>query len=186
MNVRILRELPIHQWKAYVDEHPQGNIFHTPEMFQVFARAQGYRPQLWAAMNEEKILALFLPVNVSLSGGLLAPLTTRSIAYGSILVTPSAEGKHALSLLLKTYVREVEGHPLFTELRNLSDLGCVQSILRQHGFTYEDHLNYLIDLDRPTEEIFQSIGCRTRKNLNRRHNRENVVIEEVTDRSRLP
>lgn len=186
MNVRILRELPVQQWKAYVDEHPSGNIFHTPEMFQVFAYAKGYRPQLWAATNGERILALFLPVNVFLSSGLLAPLTTRSIAYGSILFTPSTEGRYALSLLLKTYVREVEGHPLFTELRNLSDLGCVQPILSQHGFTYEDHLNYLIDLDRPVEAIFQSIGCRTRKNLNRKHNRENVVIEEVTDRSRLP
>ena len=186
MNMRILRELPLPQWEAYVNEHPLGNIFHTPQMFQVFERANGYQPQFWAAAHNEKILALFLPVNVSLTRGLLSPLTTRSIAYGSILFTPSAEGRQALSFLLEAYIREVDGRPLFTELRNLSDMGSAQSIFSQYGFTYEDHLNYLIDLDRSPEAIFKSIGGRTRKYLKRGLNEETVMIEEVRDKSQLP
>ena len=186
MNVRIVRELPVQQWEAYVNEHPLGNIFHTPQMFHVFERGKGYQPQLWAATRNEKILALFLPVNVSLTRGLLSPLTTRSIAYGGILFTPSAEGRRALSFLLEAYTRQANGHPLFTELRHLSDMGSAQSIFSQYGFTYEDHLNYLIDLGRSPEAIFQSIGCRTRKNLKRKLNREIVMIEEVKEKSQLP
>jgi predicted N-acyltransferase len=61
-----------------------------------------------------------------------------------------------------------------------------QSIFSQHGFTYEDHLNYLIDLDRSPEAIFQSVAGRTRKYLKRGLNRQSVVIKEVRDKSQLP
>jgi len=45
---------------------------------------------------------------------------------------------------------------------------------------YEDHLNYLIDLQRSPEEILQSIGKRTRKQIRRGLRRAEVHIETVT------
>ena len=66
-------------WKDYVDSNRQGNIFHTPEMYDVFARAKGYRPALWAAVGDDgQILAMFTPVIVSLYGGLSKYFTSRA------------------------------------------------------------------------------------------------------------
>ena len=48
------------------------------------------------------------------------------------------------------------------------------------GFEYEEHLNYLIDISKPTDEVFQGIGRRTRKNIRRGRNREIVIVEQVT------
>lgn len=177
--MKIVRQLDECLWREFVDNHPQGNIFHTPEMAQVFAQAKGYRPDLWATVDENGFpLALLLPVQVTLVQGMLRQLTTRAIAYGSVLCSPGP-GKQALSMLLRAYQQDARKAALFTELRNLSDLGDLQSVLQDNGFAYEDHLNYLVDLDRPSEVIMQGLGKRTRHMLRRALRQGQVVVEDV-------
>ena len=48
MLVEVVDTLPEDRWQAFVDAHPQGNIFHTPAMQAVFARTRGYEPLLRA------------------------------------------------------------------------------------------------------------------------------------------
>jgi serine/alanine adding enzyme len=172
-------------WHRFVEEHPRSNIFHTPEMFQVFARAKGHRPTLWAVTDDEpRVLALLLPVQVTLANR-LRRLTTRAVVYGSILCALGPEGQDALALLLQTYTQEVDGTPLFTELRNLSNLEAVQPTLHAHGFIYEDHLNYLIDLKHSPEVVLQCIGSRTRKHIRRGLRRGYVVVEDAKEREQV-
>jgi lipid II:glycine glycyltransferase (peptidoglycan interpeptide bridge formation enzyme) len=88
-------------------------------------------------------------------------------------------------MLLQTYRRKARTTALFTELRNLSDLSELQPILEKNGFVYEEHLNYLIDLNRPSDEILQSVGRSTRKKI-RKTLRDNLVqIIEVKNRVEL-
>lgn len=182
MSIAVVRTLPEEEWRRFVEEQPTGNIFHTPEMFQVFELTEGHRPELWAAIQDGRVLALLLPVRITLMSGVLQSLTMRSVAYGSVLCAPDAEGREALGVLLRTYVEEVDGPPLFTELRSLSDMEAVQPTLQECGFAYEDHLNYLIDLDRPSEDILRSVGSRTRKHIRRGLRRDEVDVEEVKER----
>jgi serine/alanine adding enzyme len=184
-SVKITHELHEEDWKHFINQHPQGNIFHTPEMFQVFERAEGFQPTLWAAVKHDgQIEALFTPVLVTLNN-LIRRFTTRAISYGSVLCLPSNEGRQALSSLLDSYLHENRGTCLFTELRNVSDIEAEQPVLREHGFVYEDHLNYLIDLARPSEAVFQDIGARTKKNIRHGLNRGEVNIREATEPKEL-
>jgi serine/alanine adding enzyme len=183
--MRIVHHLDEGLWRDFVDNNPWGNIFHTPEMFQVFSRTEGHQPQLWAATKDGRVLALLPPVWITLKDGLLRPFTTRSVIYGSVLCTASAEGQEALANLLHAYKSEVKGGPLFTELRNLSDLSAVQPILQDNGFIHEGHLNFLIDLQRPTEEIWSSLHGDVRTNV-RKARRMGVVVEEVTSLDAVP
>jgi len=172
-------------WRRFIEERPASNIFHTPEMFQVFRRTRRHRPTLWAVTDEDAcLLALLLPVQITLLDR-LPRLTTRAVVYGSVLYAPRSRGQEALALLLRTYMREVNGAPLFTELRNLSNMEAVQHILCAHGFAYEDHLNYLIDLKHPPEVVLQNIGSRTRKHIRRGLRRGHIVVEEVRDREQV-
>jgi serine/alanine adding enzyme len=179
--MRVVDTLDQKIWESYVQRHPLGNIFHSPEMFQVYANTEGYTPSLWAVEGaNSQILSLMLPVQVKLSPSLSA-LTTRAVVFGSILYEEGREGREALNLLLKTYTEEIENPPLFTELRNLSDYGSVQPIFLDRDFVYEEHLNYLVDISQPADVIFQKIGRRTRKNIRRGLNREIVLIEQVIE-----
>ncbi len=184
--MEIVRQLDENLWRDFVDNHPMGNIFHTPMMFQVFTQAKGHQPVLWAAISGSgRLLALLLPVQVTLMDGLLRWFTTRAIAYGSVLCAPGSEGREALTVLLQTYNREMQRNALFTELRNLSDLSDLQPVLNDNDFAYEDHLNYLIDLDRPPEAVLRSIGRRTRKKIRRALRQGELIVEEANRREQV-
>lgn len=180
MSLKVVRTLPVDHWKSFVEQHPQGNVFHTPEMFEVFARAKRHSPELWAAVRADKILALFLPVHISIGKGYISPITGRAVSFGSILAVAGEEGNAALRVLLQEYKRSTGRWSLFTELRNISPLEGLSPILNEQGFKYEEHLNYLIDLNKPATDVFQSIGKRTRRNIRSGLNRGLVTIQEVT------
>jgi serine/alanine adding enzyme len=184
--MRVVDALDDTSWRDFIAGHSNSSIFHTPEMFEVFRRAEGFDPAIWAVVDGDNCpLALLLPVQLTLFGGLLKLITRRTVVYGSVLWDPTAAGLEALTLLLKTYVQESQGKTLFTELRNLTDLSSVQPILNGQGFSFEDHLNFLIDLKRSPEELFQSIGPRTRKGIRRALSRGDVAIQDVTEASQL-
>ena len=123
--MHIVRKINEAAWQIFVEENVNGNIFHTPEMMRVFAEAKGFEPSIWAGLDEnEQIQAMFLPVqNTVLDHSFFRSLTTRAILYGSLLCTPTAQGNDALDLLLDAYNRKMKNRILFTELRNLSDIG---------------------------------------------------------------
>ncbi len=184
--VHVVRNLPEADWRRFLEKNPNSNIFHTPEMFEVFAKTRGHEPSLWAAVNEVgSPLALLLPVHINVLGGPLRQFTTRAVSYGSVLYEVTDAGKAALDILLKAYVKEKSGSHLFTELRNLVDLTNVQPILTRCGFAYEDHLNYLIDINLPVESIFQNIKKRTRKTIQRGLGQGEVLIREVKTRQEV-
>jgi len=183
--MRILRSLDEITWRSFVSEHPLGNIFHSPEMFQVFARAKGHDPLLWATVDENaRPLALLFPVQITLFPGPMRSLSTRAIVYGSVLYETSPKGEEALEFLLRSYAQETKG-VLFTEMRNLTDLCQIQPMLQACGFRYEEQLNYLIRLDRPAEEVLQDIGQRTRKRIRHALRKGELVIKEVERRGEL-
>ncbi len=181
--VNIVRSLPETEWRRFIEHNPHSNIFHTPEMFEVFANTKGYRPTFWAAVNKSgHTLALLLPVQITLKAGLMHGLTTRAIVFGSVLWEQDTDSERAVALLLKTYSEETEGVPLFTEMRNLWDINAIlSSTFQEQGFIYEEHLNYLIDLDRSFDAIFSAFNAGTRKKIRRGLNRGDVIVEEVKD-----
>jgi serine/alanine adding enzyme len=185
MSVDIVRELPEEEWCRFVEDCPGGNIFHTPEMFSVFGRGKRHHPELWAAVQKGKVRALLLPVRVIVMEGVMEPFTTRSIVYGGPLYEPSDEGREALKVLLGAYKNLGGNGTLFTEMRNLTLTEDVQEVLSAEGFNYEEHLNYLIDLKRSPEEILQSMGQRTRKNIRRALRQNKVLIEDVNSRDQI-
>lgn len=184
MSVRIVNTLPEGKWQAFVAQHPQGNIFHTPAMFQVFNHTKGYRPELWAITKGENILSLFLPVQITLFESPLRVFSTRSVVYGGVLSAPGIEGQEAMGMLLQFYIREVKGFPLFTEIRNVSDHSDIQPILNENGFVYEEHLNYLIDLNLPKEMIWGNFDKVLRKHT-RSSEKKDTIVEEVNEQRQV-
>lgn len=182
----IVHNLDEKPWSDFVLQNTQANIFHTPEMFQVFEMARNHQPLIHAVLDEnKKILALLPTVQVTILNGLLKRLTTRSISYGGVLSTPDPFGKQALNTLLRVYSKEEDRDALFTELRNISDMSAFQGDLSESGFIYEAHLNYLIDINCSSEQLLQGIGTRTRQHIRRGLKKGIVVVECISDRNKL-
>ena len=176
--MQIIRELDENRWREFIDSHPSSTIFHTPEMFEVFERAKGFVPDLWAVIGADgKICTLFFPTRNAVLNGVFQYISTRSVAYGSVLCTPDQDGLDALSLLLRAYNRNKKAQ-LFTELRNYSDIQHFQDCLNEHGFIFEDHLNFLIDLSLPVDDVWRNFRSNARRNI-RRAEKSNVKIEVI-------
>ncbi len=183
--MEILNKLDENLWRAFVDQHPHGNIFHTPEMFAVFARPRGYRPELWAAVEGGEILALHLPVIITLAGGPLALLTSRAVDFGGVLVEESDRGRVALAELLKAYDRQVRGRYLFTELRHAADVTRLREPLDQCDYHYEEHDNFLIDLTREPDDLLASFSSVRRRHIRQAERSDDLEVVVLTERSRL-
>jgi len=182
----ITNSLIVEIWRSFIKDQPSGNIFHTPEMFEVFQRAQGHYPQLFAAKNNDgQLLALLTPVLVTLHNGILRCLMTRSIAYGGALFEHDENGKVAMGDLLRECTRRTKSDAIFTELRHLSDVASIKDTLSDCGYVYEEQLNYLIDISSSPEQVMQNIGSRTRKNIRHALRKGNVVIEQVSQLSQV-
>jgi hypothetical protein len=113
-SVRVVRRLDTSAWKRFVDEQPGANIFHTPEMFTVFERSAGHRPDLWAVVDDTGVHALFTPVHVTVGAAVSRGFTTRSVAYGSVLARESEPRADAVRALFDQYADEMRRRSLFT------------------------------------------------------------------------
>jgi lipid II:glycine glycyltransferase (peptidoglycan interpeptide bridge formation enzyme) len=90
-----------------------------------------------------------------------------------------------LKQLLRAYNQEVRNSLLFTEFRNLFDPRDINPILVENGFKFEDHLNFLIDLDRSPAEIWNEVRSNARRNI-KKAQKSGVQIVELQDAAELP
>lgn len=183
---QIVHTLDEATWRRFLNGNPDSNIFHTPEMFQVFSSTRGFSPRIWAVQDQNAdVQAFFLPVQITVKGGLLHSFTTRAVDFGSLLWQDDSHGIDALQFLLKSYAAETAHAPIFTELRHIASKDKVLPILEKCGFVFEPHLNYLINLEGGPEAVFQKIGSRTRKNIRHGLNRGKVIIEAIHDKQQV-
>ena len=186
MGIRVVQSLPEGLWREFVENHPAGNIFHTPEMFRVFSGAKGHMPELWATVNSsDQILTLFSTVRVTTVGGFLRDFSTRSISYGDLIPPISSETRDGLEILLRSYLRHCRG-VVFTEIRHLNPSEGYRYLLERCGFTHEDFLNFLVNLNLPVEAVWNNIRKSTRKRIQKATGNGTLQIEELTDPARLP
>ena len=182
--MRIVNSLDWDLWKNFIDELPSANVFHTPEMHEVFSRTKGHLPEIWATLDDNgKILALFLPVEVRLFNGLAKFFSSRAISYGSVLAEAGEAGKEALSMLLQKYTRDVSFANLFTELRNHTDQNEIQDVLQKNGYMFEGHLNYLLNIQRDPQEILESFKRDAYRRIRKNMIKGVLEVTEITDRS---
>jgi serine/alanine adding enzyme len=166
-------------WRSFVEAQPGANVFHTVEMAEVFARAEGHRTSVWAACDDSSsVQALFPTVEVTLMGGPLRGWTSRAVAYGGAVFAGGPAGAAALQAVLSIYRRRGGGQLLFTEVRHLSDAAGGRVAFGAAGFVHERHLNYLIRLDRPEADLWRALS-RTARQRVRSSERKGVTVDEV-------
>jgi len=178
----------IKQWSEFVYNHPQGNIFQTPEMAEVYKRTKNYEPILLAVVDtkNDEILAVLQAVVIKEISGFLGTFSARSIIQGGPLFIENEKGIEALKVLMEHYDKiTTQKKALYTQIRTMWDMSNILSFFNSIGYEYEEHLNFLIDLNRPEEEIWRDIHKSRRKGINRAFNR-GVVIEEVRDKMFIP
>jgi serine/alanine adding enzyme len=157
--------LDCEQWNEFVCHHPKGSIFHTPLMFDVFAKTRNYSPLLLAATSPRgEILALLLAVRIQTLPDPFGHVASRSILYAEPLCHETPTGNEALSAIVAEHDARIGKQVVFAEIRPLYPPGVEKPVLKRSGYEYQEYLNYLIHLRREKDDLWKSLtpDCRRR------------------------
>lgn len=115
------------EWAEFVYNHPNGNVFQTPEMFDVYTNTQKYKPVFLAIVNnKEEILGILLAVIQKEYSGVLGNFTSRSIIYGGPLI--KNDDPDVLDFILKEYDEIIKKKAIYSQFRYFWDWGDSKEI----------------------------------------------------------
>jgi serine/alanine adding enzyme len=149
MDIKITTGFPkngVRKWADFVNSHPQGTVFQSPEIFNLFETSEHFDPVLIVAETETKIAGLLLAVIIREFSGPFSFLSSRTVVYGGPLLDPELEdGGSILGSLLEELINQVKNRSVFIQFRNFSDQAKNRKIFEDFGFNYLQRLNYLVD-----------------------------------------
>lgn len=164
-------------WRDFVYNHPNGNIFQTPEMFEIYSKTKNYEPVLVTIGDNNNILGLIL--GVIQKEKYLGNFTSRSIIIGGPLVKDN--DSIILQDLLKKYNKKIKNKAIYSQFRNIFDTSAQKEVFLRNGYIYEEHLDIIHDLTKPEEEQWSKIS-RDKKKCIKNANR-NLLIRDITNDS---
>jgi serine/alanine adding enzyme len=173
-------------WDHYVKNHPYGNIFQTQSMAAVWNQTKRRETLSLAALDDaRKIIAVLQAVIIKERTDILGNFLARAVIHGGPLYLNTDKGQNAAIVLLKEYDKICQKRALYSEIRNFWDTSSTNSLFMQSGYQYEEHLNYLIDLDKSEDELWKGIHKARKKNINRA-TKYGVIVEEFNNKNMIP
>lgn len=173
--------------------------FQSPDFQKVCSSSKNLAPFYILAKEKGRLTGVLLAyrqVQTVLPG--LSFLTSRNLILGG----PVAQNSNPdiVQGLLKAY-RVKAPKSLYTQIRNLYDTSSLRKNFEQIGFVYEEHLNILVDLTCPEDELWKNVHTKRRNEI-RRAEREGcrvilnnspeslahcyTILMEVYQRAKLP
>lgn len=154
------------KWSDYVRNHPNGNVFQTPEMYEVYLRTPNYNPIFISVFNKTgNIEALLLALIQKERLGIIGTMTARSIILGGPLV--SNNDIEVFKLLIAKYNTIVKRKAVYSQFRNQWDFENFKNAFSNEGFAFKEHLNILIDLKKSKEALWKDVHTKRRNEIRR-------------------
>ena len=174
IEIKIGNEVDKEAWSEFVELHPDSNPFQTPEMYEVYLQSAGMSPNVIAVLVNKKINGLLVTNTISepLSSYIVENLSKRAVIIGGPLIT-GRKTEIIGNLLLKEYERSIHDSALFTEIRNLKDCS-VNNFFYDNGYSYNNHLNYLVDLTVGEEKLWANLSQSKRRYIRKALNQSKV------------
>lgn len=153
-------------WRDFVSQHPDGNIFQTPKMYELYSHTAKYKPDIILVEDENNlVVGCLLSVVQREYLGLLGNLTERSIVMGGPLIANN--NPDIANLVLSEYLKRVSPNTIYSQFRNLFDMSVLSTSFKKKGFTIEEHLDILIDLTLSVEELTQNLHKERKRNISK-------------------
>ncbi len=168
------------EWQKFILADEKSNIFSSPEMNEVFNISNGVESFPLFVMEEDKIVAAIFPILVKIKTPLPNRFTNRIILYSSPIYLKNKIGFNGLQILFEEIIKIAKREAVFIEIRNSENFpvdgdGC---LMKQ--FEYLPYQNYIVNLKKGVENIWNSFGSYTRNHI-RKSDKNNLIIREIKD-----
>lgn len=159
-----IQKIEKNEWDEFVLKHPNGNIFQTPAMYEVYQNTPKFTPIILIAKDKEnKIVGCLMSVIQKDYKGMIGEFTARSIVVGGPLaVNNNAE---ILDLLLQMYNKLVSSKAIYSQFRNLFEMKNYHLQFENNGYKLEEHLDLLIDLRKSKIELEDQLHKERKRNI---------------------
>jgi len=153
------------EWEAWVLQHPEATVFHSPGMYETYLGTSNWEPVLLLALGEANNLTGVLLAVLQREPGLIkGHLSSRSIIYGG----PVADDLVTIKALLKKYGEEIRGRAIYTQVRNFNIPGEeLKRIYNEEGFVFEEHLNIRVNLRVTEAEFWKGVKQNRKAGINK-------------------
>lgn len=140
-------------WEAFVASHPEGTVFQSPDMYELFSRTANMKPVAVGVRDKTtgSLAGILLGVVIREMKGPLGYFSSRTVVYGGPLVVTTSQGdrERVVELLLEELIRRVKNRSVFIQFRNFADLKEYREVFFSFGFRHRDRLNLLVDTSGP-------------------------------------
>ena len=182
MTILEYKDIDRSKWAEFVETHPNGNVFQTPEMYDVYACTDHTQPLVVAVSEENEIVGLLLAQILTNGNALTSWLTARSIIIGGPLIKD--DDSQILELLLLEYKKRLPKKVIYSEIRPIYDIENISVQLGQKHWLRKGHYNLVLSLDKTEDELFTQMHKERRRNVNQAVKaglefRELTVIEDI-------
>jgi serine/alanine adding enzyme len=169
-------------WADFVYNHPKGNIFQSPKMFEVYQNSPLQKPYVFACYNLNNELCGILLANIiKVSSGFTGIFSSRSIIHGGPLI--NNELPEIFELIIRYYNKFIKHKVIYSQFRNLCE-SINTSVFLKNGYEYEDHLNIYIDLTKSEEVLWNELHTNRKKNIKKSRNAL-VLVKEIQQANEL-
>ena len=176
------KNIPTEKWLSFLDKNKNANVFHNPLMLEVYEKTALYEPiGVFLLDSNGDISGLLTGAIQKESKGFWGYFSSRCVILGGPLVKDN--DPILVDRLLKKLNQIVRYKAIYTQFRNLFDIEAFQGVFEQNNYTFEPHLDILIDLNKPFDVLKGTIHKSRLKNLRKSYNKGSVckIIEDIVE-----
>ena len=178
MRVLLGKDIDRKEWSRFVKIHPKGNVFQTPEMYEVYMHTKHTTPLVVAIEENNEIVGIVLAQIITNGDSFTSLFTARSIIIGGPLIKEDRED--VVNYLICAYKRLLPKKVIYSEIRPIYDIADMAAELQILHWKRKGHYNLLMSLDKSREELFEQMHKERRRNVNQAI-KAGLVFREVTD-----
>jgi len=168
-------EIDLQQWAQLAKESKVTSIFQTPECYLFYSSLAFMKTFVFGVSENGKLKGIMVGLVQADGGKIKRYLSRRAIVNGGLLLADDISDE-AVSALLKAAHHQLRDQVIYIELRNLNDYSHWQNVIQQSGFTYEEHLGYIVPT--PTEDdVLMRMEKRRRQTIRAAFREGGVVVD---------
>ena len=172
-----LHSLDDKEWEGFILRHPRGHVFQGPGFCRAMNKTAGRECLGSFARRGDALVGVNIAVVQREIPGPLGSLASRAIIHGGPVVENDdpeiAEGLIALT------ADTTANKAVYTQVRNLYNVGAYDSAFRASRFIFEKHLNILVNLEKPEDTLWREVHTKRRNEI-RRAIREGTRFTEAS------
>lgn len=170
-------------WKKFILSLPTGNYFQHPDFLECFLESSKHEIiTIFAINGQAQITGLICGIIYREFSGFLGKISNRIIIVGAPLIVP--DEIDTAGTLINKFDETFSKRVIFTQFRNIFPLNDLNNYFLNLGYSFEEHLNVIIDLTKDIQDLWREIDSKRRNEI-RKAEKEGTSVELIIKESDL-